>query len=558
MFAAEARGELEPGTARRWAHETKNIKKLPEKVKPEPNKHAQLAHDRDSGSGLPKEQIGKGSKVELEHTHSPTTARQIAIDHLREKKDYYKLLDKYVETAKEAKAYKLQGERKFQGLDIAIENKKGSTRKWYDPHGKESGSTLMHADYGYIRRTEGTDGDHVDVYVGDDESAQTAYVIDQMKKPEFKEFDEQKVMLGFASPEAAKALYLKQYDDPRFFGKMKALPMAEFRSKVLDKSYHGEKVSTVVAGQTRTTTPPTSINQDESAERGEDRMQKKCSHIDAVARTLELAGKSTDWVDEAHKLALSKEDVMEGMDNAGLALLAAPYVASGVGNVLAHRPGVLGAIGQAAQRGASFMHHHQNKLEPLGLAMVSPGVGHRVARAVASEPAKQASAVTGLGRLAGGLERAVAGGRSAGASMLDTIRRGRAGFDAARLGLPSSFANEAHRLGQYSRGLPSEIPSLPLHSSGRMSPPPIPTHAPTPAATALNKLDAADAGGGLLARVQSAGRAAMPYLAVGGAGALGGGYVAGRLARGAYHAAMPPEQPLTLDRVEPQRGVISV
>jgi len=33
MFAAEARGELEPGTARRWAHHTKNIKRLPEKVK---------------------------------------------------------------------------------------------------------------------------------------------------------------------------------------------------------------------------------------------------------------------------------------------------------------------------------------------------------------------------------------------------------------------------------------------------------------------------------------------------------------------------------------------
>lgn len=30
MFAAESRGELKPGTARRWAHETKNMKKLPE------------------------------------------------------------------------------------------------------------------------------------------------------------------------------------------------------------------------------------------------------------------------------------------------------------------------------------------------------------------------------------------------------------------------------------------------------------------------------------------------------------------------------------------------
>jgi hypothetical protein len=33
MFAAEERGEVPAGTAARWAHHTKNIKKLPEKKK---------------------------------------------------------------------------------------------------------------------------------------------------------------------------------------------------------------------------------------------------------------------------------------------------------------------------------------------------------------------------------------------------------------------------------------------------------------------------------------------------------------------------------------------
>jgi hypothetical protein len=32
MFAAEARGEVPKGTALRWAHHTKNIKKLPAHV----------------------------------------------------------------------------------------------------------------------------------------------------------------------------------------------------------------------------------------------------------------------------------------------------------------------------------------------------------------------------------------------------------------------------------------------------------------------------------------------------------------------------------------------
>lgn len=33
MFAAESQGKLKPGTARKWAHETKDMKKLPEHVK---------------------------------------------------------------------------------------------------------------------------------------------------------------------------------------------------------------------------------------------------------------------------------------------------------------------------------------------------------------------------------------------------------------------------------------------------------------------------------------------------------------------------------------------
>ena len=39
MFAAESRGEVPKGTARRWAHETPNIKRLPDKKH---KKHAAL------------------------------------------------------------------------------------------------------------------------------------------------------------------------------------------------------------------------------------------------------------------------------------------------------------------------------------------------------------------------------------------------------------------------------------------------------------------------------------------------------------------------------------
>lgn len=237
FFAMESRGELPKGTALEWAHETPNLKSLPEHVK----KSTLLAHAHDSGSGIAKSQLRAGEKVEMEHTTHKPVARQIAIDHLRERPDYYVRLKK-VEGEKTSN-YKLQGETKFKGLDIAIENKKGSERKWFDPHGKEKGSTHMHFDYGYIRLTKGTDGDHVDVYLGPNEESDKVFIVDQMKKPDFKEFDEQKVMLGFDTADAAEKAYRKQYNDSRFFGSMKEMPFEEFKMKVLDKDNHGKKIA---------------------------------------------------------------------------------------------------------------------------------------------------------------------------------------------------------------------------------------------------------------------------------------------------------------------------
>jgi len=121
---------------------------------------------------------------------------------------------------------------KFQGFDISIENRKGSVRHWYDKTTDTHGETKMEFPYGYIRLTEGTDGDHVDVFVGGDEQAKNAYVIHQMRAPDFKTFDEDKVMLGFASAKEAKQAYLRHFDSPKFFGSMTAMPVEQFRKKV--------------------------------------------------------------------------------------------------------------------------------------------------------------------------------------------------------------------------------------------------------------------------------------------------------------------------------------
>jgi hypothetical protein len=119
----------------------------------------------------------------------------------------------------------------FQGLPVSIENRKGSVRHWYDPEADEHGKTKMKHPYGYVRGTLGLDGDEVDVFVGPDKSSDKVFVITQLKRPEFKEVDEQKVMIGFKDSHSAKAAYLRHFNDSRFFGSMKELSLDEFKSK---------------------------------------------------------------------------------------------------------------------------------------------------------------------------------------------------------------------------------------------------------------------------------------------------------------------------------------
>lgn len=128
---------------------------------------------------------------------------------------------------------KLHGRTKFRGLEISIENREGSHRHWYDPHAKKHGKTKMLYPYGYVRRTLGMDGDHVDVFVGPNEQAAHVYVVLTRKAPDFKVTDEEKCMLGFDSLDAAKAAFHAHYDDPRFCEKITEMPFDDFKKKVL-------------------------------------------------------------------------------------------------------------------------------------------------------------------------------------------------------------------------------------------------------------------------------------------------------------------------------------
>lgn len=97
------------------------------------------------------------------------------------------------------------------GLPITIENAKGSIRRGVDSGGK-AWECRLPAHYGYVKRTLGADGDHVDVYLGPHPKARHVFVIDQVDH-KTKEFDEHKAMLGFGSEKQALTAYECAFSD---------------------------------------------------------------------------------------------------------------------------------------------------------------------------------------------------------------------------------------------------------------------------------------------------------------------------------------------------------
>lgn len=134
---------------------------------------------------------------------------------------------------KEAGNYRM-GHVKIDGMDVTIENPKGSIRRGTDADGKKWESE-MHYDYGYIRGTKAVDNDHIDIFLSDDPETGNVFVVDQVN-PKTGEFDESKVMYGFASEQEAKEAYLSNYEEGwKGLGKITEVTKEEFK-KWIDSS----------------------------------------------------------------------------------------------------------------------------------------------------------------------------------------------------------------------------------------------------------------------------------------------------------------------------------
>lgn len=133
-----------------------------------------------------------------------------------------------------------KGHIRMHGMHISIENPKGSERKGKGRDGHEWKVT-MPVHYGYIKRTEGADGDHVDVSVGDHPAVEHVHIIDQID-PDTKKFDEHKVMMGFPSMKHAVHAYRDSFSDGRGHERIGSVtPMHVNKFKEWVQTHHAKK-----------------------------------------------------------------------------------------------------------------------------------------------------------------------------------------------------------------------------------------------------------------------------------------------------------------------------
>jgi len=121
----------------------------------------------------------------------------------------------------------------FAGVPVSVEYPAGVRRVLRNRMGKVVYDRVMEHDYGFIEGTVGRDGDEVDVIVGSNQQAADAYVVDMIDGgPDvWQRQDEDKLFIGFDSPEDAKAAFLGMYPES-FFGGMGRMTMDELRNRL--------------------------------------------------------------------------------------------------------------------------------------------------------------------------------------------------------------------------------------------------------------------------------------------------------------------------------------
>ena len=118
-----------------------------------------------------------------------------------------------------------KGKVRVQGLELAIENPRGSIRRgpgW---------QVKLKDHYGYIKRVDKSeaDGDHIDCFIGPTPESELVFIVDQ-NKPDGS-FDEHKTMIGWTSAAEAKQAYLDNYSAGwKGFAAITPMTMEQFKA----------------------------------------------------------------------------------------------------------------------------------------------------------------------------------------------------------------------------------------------------------------------------------------------------------------------------------------
>ncbi len=115
-----------------------------------------------------------------------------------------------------------------RGVPVFVEVRSGDYRYGYARGGRWKKKMYCH--YGFIPNLEGADGEEVDVYLKPHAKKDgDVYIVKQVKEVDgHKEFDEDKVMLGFDSPYEARSTYL-QHMAEKYFGGLAILTFDQFK-----------------------------------------------------------------------------------------------------------------------------------------------------------------------------------------------------------------------------------------------------------------------------------------------------------------------------------------
>lgn len=117
--------------------------------------------------------------------------------------------------------------RTHAGIPIAIEGRVGSKIGFTRPDGTPGEVELKH-DYGHIPGVRGADGDSLDAFVGPHEDAPDVHIghVNSGASPNL--YHQDKVMLGFASADEARAALMSHYDDEKYYAGITSMPRDKF------------------------------------------------------------------------------------------------------------------------------------------------------------------------------------------------------------------------------------------------------------------------------------------------------------------------------------------